>query len=126
MYGSGVQYGVQWVCPVFGIGLMAFGFTACSIIAETYVLDSYRAVAAESLVLLNIFRNLIGMIFVFSIQPWLDHSGFSNAFLQMMAVAIITHITVIPMMIYGKGLRKGTAAAYLVMLEQSGIPATFA
>ncbi|KAF2489810.1 MFS general substrate transporter [Lophium mytilinum] len=126
MYGYGVWHGVHWTCPVFGMGLMAFGFTACSIIAETYVLDSYRAVAAEALVLLNIFRNLIGMTFVFAIQPWLDHSGWGNAYVQMMALAIITHLTVIPMMMYGKKLRAGTSEKYLKMLADSGIPVTYA
>lgn len=34
MYGKGVEAGVHWICPVFGMGLMAFGFTASSIIGE--------------------------------------------------------------------------------------------
>jgi MFS family permease len=34
MYGKGVEVGLHWICPVFGMGLMAFGFTASSIIGE--------------------------------------------------------------------------------------------
>ncbi|KAE8369719.1 major facilitator superfamily domain-containing protein [Aspergillus caelatus] len=126
MYGKGVEAGVHWICPVFGMGLMAFGFTASSIIGETYILDSYRAVAPESLVLINIFRNLIGMTFVFAVQPWLIHSGYGNAYIQMMAMGLIAHLTVIPMMIWGKQLRAMTAGRYLRMVEASGIPREFA
>ncbi|KAB8076084.1 MFS general substrate transporter [Aspergillus leporis] len=126
MYGKGVEVGLHWICPVFGMGLMAFGFTASSIIGETYILDSYRAVAPESLVLINIFRNLIGMTFVFAVQPWLIHSGYGNAFIQMMAMGLIAHLSVIPMIIWGKQLRAMTATRYLRMVEASGIPREFA
>ncbi|KAB8234173.1 major facilitator superfamily domain-containing protein [Aspergillus alliaceus] len=126
MYGKGVEVGIHWTCPVFGMGLMAFGFTASSIIGETYILDSYRAVAPESLVLINIFRNLIGMTFVFTIQPWLIHSGYGNAYIQMMVMGLVAHLTVIPMMIWGKRLRAMTAGRYLRMVEASGIPREFA
>ncbi|GAB1194358.1 hypothetical protein APSETT444_003603 [Aspergillus pseudonomiae] len=136
MYGKGVEVGVHWICPVFGMGLMAFGFTASSIIGEhipaaankrqTYILDSYRAVAPEALVLINIFRNLIGMTFVFAVQPWLIHSGYGNAYIQMMAMGLIAHLTVIPMMIWGKRLRAMTAGRYVRMVEASGIPREFA
>ncbi|KAE8347025.1 hypothetical protein BDV24DRAFT_147148 [Aspergillus arachidicola] len=126
MYGKGVEVGLHWICPVFGMGLMAFGFTASSIIGETYILDSYRAVAPASLVLINIFRNLIGMTFVFAVQPWLIHSGYGNAYIQMMAMGLIAHLTVIPMMIWGKRLRALTAERYLHMVEASGISREFA
>ncbi|RAQ49618.1 hypothetical protein AFGD_002176 [Aspergillus flavus] len=105
---------------------MAFGFTASSIIGETHILDSYRAMAPEFLVLINIFRNLIGMTFVFAVQPWLIHSGYGNAYIQMMAVGLIAHLTVIPMMIWGKRLRAMTAERYLRMVDASGIPREFA
>ncbi|OJJ29834.1 hypothetical protein ASPWEDRAFT_177572 [Aspergillus wentii DTO 134E9] len=126
MYGKGVEVGLPWSCPVIGMGLMGFGFTASSIIGETYILDSYRAVAPQSLVVINIFRNLIGMTFVFCVQPWLDHSGYGNAFIQMMAMCIIAHLTVIPMIVWGKRLRITTAAWYLKMVERSGVPREFA
>ncbi|KAE8314346.1 MFS general substrate transporter [Aspergillus transmontanensis] len=125
MYGKGVEVGLHWICPVFGMGLMAFGFTASSIIGETYILDSYRAVAPESLVLINIFRNLIGMTFVFAVQPWLIHSGYGNAYIQMMGMGLIAHLTVIPMMIWGKRLRAMTAERYLRMVDASGIRREF-
>ncbi|OGM50715.1 hypothetical protein ABOM_000540 [Aspergillus bombycis] len=126
LYGKGVEVGLHWICPVFGMGLMAFGFTASSIVGETYILDSYRAVAPEALVLINIFRNLIGMTFVFAVQPWLIHSGYGNAYIQMMAMGLIAHLTVIPMMIWGKQLRAMTAGRYVRMVEASGIPREFA
>ena len=34
MYGKGIDMGLPWTCPVFGMGLMAFGFTGSSIIGE--------------------------------------------------------------------------------------------
>ncbi|PLB41828.1 MFS general substrate transporter [Aspergillus candidus] len=126
LYGVGVDVGLPWPVPVVGMGMMGFGFTASSIIGETYVLDSYRAVAAESLVLINIFRNLIGMAFVFAGQPWLIHSGIGPAYLQMMAMGLIAHLSVVPMMIWGKALRAMTAGRYLRMVEERGMPREFA
>ncbi|KAF9895283.1 hypothetical protein FE257_000186 [Aspergillus nanangensis] len=126
MYGKGVEAGVHWTCPVVGMGLMAFGFTGSSIIGETYVLDSYRAVATESLVLINVCRNLIGMGFVFGVQPWLVAEGYGNAYFQMMAMGLIAHGTVVPMMVWGKQMRGWTARRYLEMVEQRGMPREFA
>lgn len=142
LYGMGVEVGLPWICPVLGMGLMAFGFTASSIIGEvrsppihdrptliheqTYALDSYRAVAAESLVLVNVFRNLIGMTFVFCIQPWLAHSGYGNAYIQMMVMGLIMHLTVIPVVIWGKRMRAMTTERYLDMVDKSGVPREFA
>lgn len=82
--------------------------------------------APESLVLINIFRNLIGMTFVLAIQPWLKSSGYGNAYLQMMAMCLIAHLSVIPMMIWGKNLRAMTATKYLEMLDRADIPREFA
>lgn len=66
------------------------------------------------------------MAFVFAGQPWLLHSGIGNAYLQMMAMGLIAHLSVVPMMIWGKALRAMTAQRYLRMVEERGMPREFA
>lgn len=49
MYGKGVDMGLPWVCPVMGMGLMAFGFTGSSIIGEVSQQSSYQSFPAACL-----------------------------------------------------------------------------
>jgi len=59
--GSGITYGV--LCAVPAVGM-------------TYVVDSYRPLAGETMTILTAFKNTFAFGLSFGVNPWLKRDGF--------------------------------------------------
>jgi hypothetical protein len=59
--GSGITYGVLCAVPT---------------VAMTYVVDSYRPLAGETMTILTAFKNTFAFGLSFAVIPWLEKDGF--------------------------------------------------
>ncbi|CAN3361813.1 protein Hol1p [Diutina catenulata] len=112
-YGLGVNSGSHWAIPVIlGYGFLGFSMSSSGAICLTYTIDSYHHLASEALVIMLLFRNLIGMAFCFAIQPWLDSCGLVTTTWLMFMLAMVINGSFIAMIWYGKRFRKWTTKRY--------------
>lgn len=112
-YGLGLHYGASWeVSVVLGQGFLGFAMSSSGAICLTYAVDSYHNLASEGIVLMLVIRNLIGTVFTFTIQPWLDADGVKLTTWILFMLAVIINGSFLLMIKYGKACRRWTAAKY--------------
>ncbi|CZT42581.1 related to HOL1, putative substrate-H+ antiporter [Rhynchosporium secalis] len=113
MYGLGSFYEMHWILSAgFGTACIAFGIGSGGAIAITYAVDCYSLVASEALVLMLFVRNMFGMGFTFVIQPWLSAGGLKNTSIIMSTICLVSNLSFLVMVWFGKRMRKWTAGRY--------------
>lgn len=113
MYGLGAAYGLHWIVPCIGLGLIGFAFNIMIPVAATYAFDCYPESFAESVQMMNFLRNTVGGILSFAIRPWINQSGVKNSCIAIGMLFFIIHGTFLPMAIWGKKLRKKSQRYYV-------------
>jgi len=112
-YGLGSYTQAPWaISVVIGQGLIGFSSASSGTICLTYAVDSYRALASEAIVCILVIRNLIGCGFTFAVAPWLQTSGLKEMTWLLFMISIVINVTFIPLLIWGKTIRRKTANSY--------------
>ncbi|KAK7419243.1 hypothetical protein QQX98_003395 [Neonectria punicea] len=123
LYGVGASYSIHWVGIVFGLGLISVTLPIGSSLAFTYILDSYKEAAGEGLVSAILIRNLMGFAFSYAVVPMIANLGLRNAFILIAILGLIFWCFCIFMIIFGKSLRRSSAASYWRLVEVYGAAA---
>lgn len=112
-YGFGPYYKAHWAISVIvGQGLLGFSMAATGSLCLSYgAFDCYHKLAGESVVLILFIRNMIGMIFCFVCQTWIN-SGIISTIVTMCALSVVINGAVIVFLAYGKTFRRWTADPY--------------
>ncbi|EHK15428.1 uncharacterized protein TRIVIDRAFT_38447 [Trichoderma virens Gv29-8] len=105
LYGVGIQYKLHWICPTIGLGLLNFSITQANTICIVYVIDSYRPVAGEITLAVTGFKALFAFFLSFETNPWINLSGYQDAFGAMAGIAGGVLIMWIPLYFWGKKIR---------------------
>ncbi|EGC41167.1 MFS transporter [Histoplasma capsulatum var. duboisii H88] len=111
-WGVGAAYGVHWICLMFGMGMMAFGFMTGGSFAISYNVDCFKELSGETMVSVTIIRNTLGFAFSYGITPWVETQGMRNCFITASMVALVCTLTFLPMIYFGKRLRKFSKDMY--------------
>lgn len=98
----------MWIVPAIFLGIIGFGCSLGSTTAITYAVDSYKMFAAESLVTLNLSKNVFGFAFSFFVPSFLENSGSKTLFVTFGGVEVFICLWGIPLYIYGKRIRHWT------------------
>lgn len=61
---------------------------------------------------ITFFRNAIGVIGAFAVEPWRQAMTVSGMFVLIAGVIILVHLVAIPMAIWGKRARAANAERY--------------
>ncbi|KPM40653.1 hypothetical protein AK830_g5891 [Neonectria ditissima] len=108
LYGVGIQHGLHWIVPTIGLGLLNFSITQAASVSLVYVIDAYRPVAGEvSLAVLG-FKSMFGFLLSFYTNPWINVSGYHNAFGAMAGISALVLVMWIPFYFWGKKIRHAT------------------
>lgn len=78
MVGLGCQCELHWAVIYVGCGMLNVGLTGVCSIMMTYVADSYFAIAAESLLVINGTKNVIAFGFSYAAVPWVQQQGYAK------------------------------------------------
>lgn len=97
-----------WIGPVIFFGCLSFGSSMASTTAITFVVDSYKMFASESLVSLNFSKNFFGFVFSLFNNGFFDTKGGRTTFIVYGSIQIFVSLFAIPLYIYGKKLRSWT------------------
>lgn len=95
----------HWIVPTVFLGVLGFGTSLGSTVSITYAVDSYKPFAAESLVSLNFFKNLMGFCFGIFVPIFLDNSNLRTSYVVYGAIEIGVCLLAIPLYRYGKVIR---------------------
>lgn len=113
IYGVGAAHGIHWIGVIFGLGIVGAGMSISQVIPYTYALDACRDIGSDAIVAIVLMRNTISFAFTYSITPWIESQGLQNTFLTVAFVlGVAFWLTGIPMIKYGKWLRRRTAGTY--------------
>ncbi|KAM0558077.1 hypothetical protein ACHAPJ_005244 [Fusarium lateritium] len=108
LYGVGIDRAWHWIVPTIGLGLLNFSIVQATNISLVYTIDSYRPVAGELAVTQHAFKSAFGFLLSFYTNPWIDESGYSNAFGAMAGISGSVLLLWIPMYIWGRRVRQST------------------
>ncbi|KAK6346659.1 hypothetical protein TWF696_006778 [Orbilia brochopaga] len=96
----------------------------------SYLVDSYPEMVIESMVGVAIINNTLGMIFTFACNDFIAAAGTENTYIIIGAMQFFCVLLSIPLLIWGKRIRKWTTPSYRRFLEiRDGLnqnPATLA
>ncbi|ENH66404.1 hypothetical protein FOC1_g10002430 [Fusarium oxysporum f. sp. cubense race 1] len=110
LYGVGIDRSWHWVVPTIGLGLLNLAIVQATNISLVYTIDSYRPVAGELAVTQLAFKYLaaFGFLLSFYTNPWINMSGYANAFGAMAGISGAVILCWIPMYIWGQRIRHAT------------------
>lgn len=113
LYGIGAAHSLHWSGPIFGMGVVEFTMMVSSNIPYVYALDACRNLGSDAVVAIILVRNTVSFAFAFVITPWVENQGLQNTFLVVgFVLGLAFWITAIPVIKYGKKLRRITARKY--------------
>lgn len=113
MFGISVAHGVHWMVPTVGYGIIMFGFGSSGAIVITYLVDCYEKMVAEAFIGVIVVRNAFAVIIIFAMAPWIDKVGLENMYITVGCFSLIPLLLTIPMIIWGKELRRRSESRYL-------------
>ncbi|KJK77710.1 hypothetical protein H634G_07449 [Metarhizium anisopliae BRIP 53293] len=108
LYGVGIEHKLHWICPTIGLGLLNFSITQATNICLVYVIDAYRPVAGEVTLAVMGFKSLFGFLLSFETNPWINASGYQNAYGAMAGISAGVFILWVPLYFWGKKIRHAT------------------
>ncbi|KAJ5753290.1 Major facilitator superfamily domain general substrate transporter [Penicillium odoratum] len=91
------QNKLSWVAIAFGFGMVSFGEVYTPNIALTYVVHRHQKIAAQRLVLINVFKNILAFLFLYEAVPWVTSQGFTQIFMIMFMLNMLTLVLAIPL-----------------------------
>ncbi|KAH7023400.1 major facilitator superfamily domain-containing protein [Ilyonectria destructans] len=108
MYGVGIQHELHWIMPTIGLGLLNFSITQAASVSLVYVIDAYRPVAGEVSLSVLGFKSMFGFLLSFYTNPWINISGYQNAYGAMAGIAASVLVMWVPFYLWGKKIRHVT------------------
>ena len=120
LWGLGSASHIHWIGLLFALGFLAFQNACGASISVTYLVDSYRDMAGDALTALIIVRNLMSFAVSYGINPWIEGMGTRGAFGLATGIGLAASLLWIPMITFGKRLRRASKERYWKLVAQSG------
>lgn len=110
---------LHWISIAFGFGLckclhycwfnfyskqlaVSFGTIYAPNIAITYVVECFPAVAAECLVAINVFKNLVAFLFLYTAVSWTSAQGWVQVYMIMFMLVTLSMLLALPFYVFRK------------------------
>lgn len=140
LWGVGAARGVHWFGLIMGLGMLAFSVICGGSLTLSYDVDCFKAsrlfslfqqrsatdfnqeIAGESMISVIVIRNTLGFAVSYGINPWINGMGQQNCFITVAMVSLACTFTFVPMIFFGKSLRKLSAKKYWEYVATSAAP----
>lgn len=113
LFGISLARGLHWMVPTIGFAIIMFGFGSSGAIVVTYLLDCYEKIVADAFIGVIVVRNGLAMVIIFCLAPWEAKVGLQNVYVTAGCFTLIPLLLTIPMIIWGKELRRRSETRYL-------------
>ncbi|KAF3925357.1 hypothetical protein ABW20_dc0109876 [Dactylellina cionopaga] len=117
VFGIGSARGWDWPRPYVGLGFIGFGWGCAGDIAMAYLVDCYPEMVIEGMVGVAVINNTLGMIFTFACSDFIAAAGTENSYIIIAVLQFFFTALSIPMIIWGKQIRRWTTPSYRRFLE---------
>ncbi|KAJ5991655.1 MFS transporter [Penicillium canescens] len=84
---------------------VAFGAVYAPNVAVTYLVDCYPAFASEVLVIVNVAKNAIGLVFLYVAVDWVQSKGWIQVYMIIFMVVSLPIVLTIPSYFWGDRAR---------------------
>ena len=112
--GTTLQFRTHWIGPVFGIGVFIFGAQIGATTVQTYCVDAHPSRSAESSMVLNFFRQILGFLPPFFQAYWAELDGVVWAFcVPAILIVVLFAPCVVVVMIKGESFRRWSVSHIL-------------
>lgn len=118
LYGFGPAYGMLWAVGATGIGMIYFGILTLVSIVLTYVIECYPGQVIHTMVVILFVRNIVGTVFSWVFQYWLDAMGVKYLTACLAAMCFFFNGFSCVFNIWGKSFRIYTAKWYLEAMDK--------
>lgn len=81
--------------------LVSFGTVYAPNIAITYVVERLQDISAETLVIINAFKNLVAFIFLYIAVDWIAARGWVEVYMIMFMLVVVVTLAAIPLYFFG-------------------------
>jgi hypothetical protein len=110
LYGQGATHpeNYHWFLYVWSIASFNFTFVGVTIVAFTYLLDSYPQRSGALLLVICAGRGILSFGVSYGITPLTDARGFDGAFIIFGSVMAAFGLMAVPLYIWGKKIRHVT------------------
>lgn len=113
LFGISLAKELHWMVPTIGFAIIMFGFGSSGAIVVTFLLDCYEKIVADAFIGVIVVRNGLAMIIIFCLGPWETKVGLQNVYVTAGCFTLIPLILTIPMIIWGKELRRRSETRYM-------------
>ncbi|SCU79777.1 LAME_0B00320g1_1 [Lachancea meyersii CBS 8951] len=118
LWGVGAYYEIHWFGLVFGMGLLG----GCGIFAiaasATYVVDTYKELDTEAMVVVILIRNCMSFGVSYGITDWVTNLGYKDCFISVAFLCFAANLTFLVMIWAGPRLRDNQKHMYWSMVDR--------
>lgn len=118
LWGVGAYYEIHWFGLVFGMGLLGgcgiFGIAS----SATYVVDTYKELDTEAMVVVIIIRNCMSFGVSYGITDWVTDLGYKKCFISVAFLCFAANFTFLAMVYFGPRLRNRQKHMYWSMVDK--------
>ncbi|OAQ63957.1 MFS general substrate transporter [Purpureocillium lilacinum] len=107
-----------WPLLAVGFGLFGFNLGVTGSIALSYAMDCYHDVIGNALVGVVFTRNVLSVVVLFSLSPWIDGMGLRDMHILVSAVSFCILLIPVLLLIWGKKSRASLATRYREMARK--------
>lgn len=75
-------------------------------------MDAYPEMVLEGMVGVAVINNTLACVLTFTASLWIEASGLANTFIAIGIISLVFQSLVIPMIYYGKRIRRRSAERY--------------
>ncbi|KAH7237921.1 MFS transporter [Fusarium solani] len=97
---------LHWASIAVGYGMVAFGVVYAPNVAVTYLVDCYPAFAPDVLVIVNIVKNTIAFVFLYTAVDWVRSQGWIQVYFIMFMLVSLSMVLTIPLYLWGNKARQ--------------------
>ena len=93
---------MHWSAIAVGFGMVSFGSVYTPNIAITYLAHRHQEDAAQSLVLVNVVKNMVAFLFLYEAVQWVQSQGYLQVYLVMAALGVVTVGAALPLYLFNR------------------------
>ncbi|CAG8055561.1 unnamed protein product [Penicillium salamii] len=123
LYGVGASHHIPWIGVVIGMAFICITLPMGSGLAITYIIDSQKELAGESIVTVILIRNTIGFAFAYAVNPMITKMGLQNTFILIAVLGMILWSGCLLWIKIGKAARRSISKSYWNLVEVHGLTA---
>lgn len=118
LWGIGAYYQIHWFPLVLALGILGGCGVFGPVSSSAYVVDTYRELDAEAMVVVILIRNLMSFACSYGITNWVENLGYKHCFLGVAFCCFATNSSFLVMTFTGPWWRKRQRHAYWSLVER--------